>query len=244
MTSHRPALSSMLLAASIALAVTAATTAQAADKAAPPAPAAAKSRICLVLPKAQLGQGSSGADVGEPVRQTMISYLNGPQAELISLTARIPTQVDAEAQQAACEYVLYTSVAQKKGGGGFGKLLAVAAAAAPIASMMVPGVGGMGGNYGAMMAGQAVASAASAAAAQDAQQQAMEAINGASEQNIKKGDQVTLDYLLMKPGVEEPFAAKSTSAKASQKGEDLLSPLIEQAAIDVLGAVRNLTAAE
>lgn len=232
----------MSLAVSIAVALTCATTANAADKAGPAA--VAKSRICLVLPKAQLGQGSSGADVGEPVRQTMIAYLNGPQTELISLTARIPLQVEAEAQQAACQYVLYTSVAQKKGGGGFGKLLAVAAAAAPIASMMVPGVGGMGGNYGAMMAGQAVASAASAAAAQDAQQQAMEAINGASEQNIKKGDQVSLDYLLMKPGVEEPFAAKSTSAKATQKGEDLLSPLIEQAAIDVLGAVRNLTAAE
>ena len=147
----------------------------------------------------------------------MISYLNGPTAEIISLSARIPVQVEAEAQQAACEYVLYTSVVQKKGGGAFGKLMAVAAAAAPIASMMVPGVGGMGGNYGAMMAGQAVASAASAAAAQNAQQEAMEAINGASEQNIKKGDQVTLEYLLMKPGVEEPFATKSTSAKASRE---------------------------
>jgi hypothetical protein len=244
MAPNKPVLSSMSLVASIALAVAAATTAQAADKAAPPTAAAAKSRICLVLPKAQLGQGSSGADVGEPVRQTMISYLNGPTAELISLEARIPVQVDAEAQQAACEYVLYTAVTQKKGGGGFGKLLSVAGAVAPIAGMMVPGVGGLGGNYGAMMAGQAVASAASAAAAQNAQQEAMEAINGASEQNIKKGDQVTLEYLLMKPGDELPFATKSTSAKATQKGEDLLSPLIEQAAIDVLGAVRNLTAAE
>jgi hypothetical protein len=239
MTSHRPALSVLSLAASIALALGSAATAGAADTAAPAA--AAKSRICLVLPKAQLGQGSSGADVGEPVRQTMISYLNGPTAELISLSARIPVQVEAEAQQAACQYVLYTSVVQKKGGMGFGKLLATAA---PIASMMIPGVGGMTGNYGAIMAGQAVASAASAAAAQSAQQEAMEAINGASEQNIKKGDQVTLEYLLMKPGVEQPSATKSASAKASQKGEDLLSPLIEQAAIEVLGAVRNLTAAE
>jgi hypothetical protein len=205
------------------------------------APAASKSRICLVLPKAQLGQGSSGADVGEPVRQTMISYLNGPTVEIISLAARIPVQVEAEAQQSACEYVLYTSVVQKKGGGGFGKLLA---AAAPIASVMLPGVGGLAGNYGAIMAGQAVASAASAAAAQNAQQEAMEAINGASEQNIKKGDEVTLEYQLTKAGVTEPLATHSSSAKAKAKGEDLLSPLIEQTAIDVLGAIRNLTAAE
>ena len=241
MTPNRPALSYYVsLAASLALAAIA----PAASAGQTPAPAATKSRICLVLPRAQLGQGSSGADVSEPVRQTMISYLNGPTVELIQLQARIPVQVDAEAQQSACEYVLYTSVVQKKGGGGFGKLLAAAAPIASVAGMMVPGVGGMTGNYGAIMAGQAVASAASAAAAQNAQQEAMEAINGASEQNIKKGDEVTLEYQLTKTGVTEPFATHSSSAKAKAKGEDLLSPLIEQTAIDVLGAIRNLTAAE
>jgi len=238
MTPNRPALSYYVtLAAGLAFAATA----SAANAGQAHAPAATKSRICLVLPRAQLGQGSSGADVGEPVRQTMIAYLNGPTVEIIPLAARIPVQVEAEAQQSACEYVLYTSVVQKKGGGGFGKLLA---AAAPIASVMLPGVGGLAGNYGAIMAGQAVASAASAAAAQNAQQEAMEAINGASEQNIKKGDEVTLEYQLTKTGVTEPFATHSSSAKAKAKGEDLLSPLIEQTAIDVLGAIRNLTAAE
>jgi len=238
MTPNRPALSYYVtLAAGLAFAATASAT----NAGQAHAPAATKSRICLVLPRAQLGQGSSGADVGEPVRQTMIAYLNGPTVEIIPLAARIPVQVEAEAQQSACEYVLYTSVVQKKGGGGFGKLLA---AAAPIASVMLPGVGGLAGNYGAIMAGQAVASAASAAAAQNAQQEAMEAINGASEQNIKKGDEVTLEYQLTKAGVTEPFATHSSSAKAKAKGEDLLSPLIEQTAIDVLGAIRNLTAAE
>jgi len=240
MAPSRPALSYYVtLAASLAFAAAAPTAS--AGQTQTHTPAASKSRICLVLPRAQLGQGSSGADVSEPVRQTMISYLNGPTVELIQLAARIPVQVDAEAQQSACEYVLYTSVVQKKGGGGFGKLLA---AAAPIASVMLPGVGGLAGNYGAIMAGQAVASAASAAAAQNAQQEAMEAINGASEQNIKKGDEVTLEYQLTKTGVTEPFATHSSSAKAKAKGEDLLSPLIEQTAIDVLGAIRNLTAAE
>jgi hypothetical protein len=238
MTSKQPVLSSLSLAASLALAVTSASTANAGDTAAQAG--TAKSRICLVLPKAQLGQGSSGDDVGEPVRQTLIAYLNGPTADLVPLQARIPMQIEVEAQQAACEYVLYTAVAQKKGG-GFGKFLAKAA---PIAGMMVPGVGGLTGNYGAMMAGQAVAQAASAAAAQNAQEEAMQAITGASEQNIKKGDQVTLEYQLMKLGVTEPFATKSASAKAGQNGEDLLSPLIEQTAIEVLGAVRDLTATE
>lgn len=239
MTQSKLALSSMSLAASFALmAVSAAAAAKANETAAPAG--VAKSRICLVLPKAQLGQGSSGEDVGEPVRQTLLAYLNGPTTDLISLSSRIPIQIDEEAQQAGCEYVLYTSVAQKKGG-GFGKFLAKAA---PIASMMIPGVGGMTGNYGAIMAGQAVAQAAATAATQNAQEEAMEALNGASEKNIKKGDQVTLEYALMKPGDELPFAAKSAAAKASENGEDLLSPLIEQTATDVLSAVRNLTAAE
>ncbi len=245
MTAKQVVPSSMSLAASIALAVASATTAHAADtkatadtKAAHAAPT--KSRICLVLPRAQLGQGSSGEDVGEPVRQTMIAYLNGPTTDLYTLASRIPVQIDEEARQTGCEYVLYSSVVQKKGG-GFGQLLAKAA---PIAGMMLPGVGGLTGNYGAMMAGQAVAQAASTAAAQNAQEEAMEAISGASEQNIKKGDQVTLEYQLMKMGLEQPFATNSASAKAKEKGEDLLSPLIEQAAIEVLGAVRNLTAAE
>jgi hypothetical protein len=239
MTTNKPVLSSMSLAASLVLAAVAtATTANAANTA-----AAAKSRICLVLPRAQLGQGSSGEDVGEPVRQTMIAYLNGPATELISLNARIPIQIDEEAQQASCEYVLYTSVAQTEGG-GFGKFLKKAAPLASVAGMLVPGVGGMTGNYGAIMAGQAVAQAASVAAAQSAQEEAMDAINGASEKNIRKGDQVTLEYQLMKMGLAEPLATKSASAKAKQKGEDLLSPLIEQTATEVLGAVRQLTAAE
>src|ERR1044072_4517206 len=79
--------------------------------------ASAATKICLVLPKAQLGQGTSGADVAEPVRATLTAYLGGPTTELVPLTARIPIQIDAEAQVMACDYVLYSSVTQKKGGG-------------------------------------------------------------------------------------------------------------------------------
>lgn len=240
MTTNKLVLSSMSIANSLALATVAIATATAADTSKTSSPAvAAQSRICLVLPRAQLGQGTSGEDVSEPVRQTLLSYLNGPATDLVALQARIPVQIEAEAQQSGCEYVLYTSVAQKEGG-GFGKFLKKAA---PLAGM-IPGVGAMTGNYGAMMAGQAVAQAASAAAAQSAQEEAMEALSGASKTNIRKGDQVTLEYQLMKMGLVEPFAAKSSSSKAKENGEDLLSPLIEQTATEVLGAVSNLTAAE
>lgn len=196
-----------------------------------------KVRIGIVLPKAQLGQGTSGADVAEPVRQTLIAYLSGPATEIVPLQARIPIQVNAEAQEAGCQYVLYTSVTHKKGGGGagFGKLMG---AMAPVAGM-VPGLGGLGGGAGAVVASQAAAAAASAAAqaqAQAAQEQAMAALTNASQGQVKKGDQITLEFKLQKPGDAKPVLEKSGKGKATQDGEDLLSPLIEAAATDVLTA--------
>jgi len=225
----------LILAFSTALALAIATTGAAAAKAAaPPAPATPppKTKICLVLPKAQLGQGTNGEDVAEPVRATLTAYLGGPATELIPLSARIPIQIDAESQVIGCEYVLYSSVTQKKGG-GLGKMFA---AAAPIASM-AGGMAGMGGNYATMMGAQVVASAATSAAAQSAQQEAMEALGGAAKTNIKKGDQITLEYKLMKAGVAEPVAVQSAVAKAKENGEDLVSPLIEQVATQVLTAI-------
>jgi hypothetical protein len=201
------------------------------------ATSSAATKICLVLPKAQLGQGTSGADVAEPVRATLTAYLGGPTTELVALTARIPIQIDAEAQTISCEYVLYSSVTQKKGG----NLSKIFAAAAPLATM-AGGMGSMGGNYGAMMAGQAVAQAATTAAAQSAQQEAMEALGGAAKSNIKKGDQITLEYRLVKPGVAEPVVAQAAVAKAKETGEDLVSPLIEQAATQVLTAISQAAA--
>lgn len=195
----------------------------------------AAEQICIgvVAPKAQLGQGTDGADVSEPVRQSLMAYLGGPATRIVPLQARIPMQADAEAAQAGCQYVLYTSVVHKKarGGAGFGKLLG---AVAPMAGM-VPGLGAMGGGAGAMVASQAAAVAASAAA----QEQAMAALSNASQGQIKKGDQVTLEYQLKRSGEAKPVAAKSLSGKATQDGADLLSPLLEQVATEVLGAATS-----
>jgi hypothetical protein len=103
----------------------------------------------------------------------------------------------------------------------------------------MPGMAGMGGSYQAIMATQAVATVASTAAAKSAQEEAMEALGGAAKSNIKKGDQITLEYRLVKPGVEAPVAAASATGKAAQNGEDLVSPLIEQAATQVLTAITH-----
>ena len=72
----------------------------------------------------------------------------------------------------------------------------------------------------------------------------MEAIGGASENEHQEGRQVTLEYKLMQGGTRRAVGDAIGFGEGQGKGEDLLSPLIEQTATEVLGAVRNLTAAE
>ena len=60
------------------------------------------------------------------------------------------------------------------------------------------------------------------------------AMSGAAQNNIKKGDQITLVYKLYRPGNSTPIGGQELKAKAEESGEDVLSPLLEQAATDVL----------
>ncbi len=186
-----------------------------------------KLRIGVPSPKAQLGQGSSGVDVSEPLRVALISYLSGPATVVTPLKARIPIQFEAEAKAAGIPYVLVLSVAHEKGRGGkFGKFLKTAA---PVAAML-PGVGGMGG-MGGMVASQAAASAAMVAQ-QQAQEEAFASLMTASQNNIRKGDELKLEFTLTKNG--QPSLTNLLTRKATQDGEDLLAPLLEQVATEVI----------
>jgi len=194
--------------------------------------------VGVALPRAQLGQGNgASADVAEPVRQALMSYLKGPMIEVLALEARIPLQIAAEADVKGCAFVLYTDVAQVPKGGGmkmFKKL-------APIAGVLpLLGGGGMG-NVGAQMAASAVAQTAMQAQMADAQEDAMAnamaAINGAQKSNVKAGDSLTLQYKLVKHGQEQPAKSDTISGKAKSNGEDVLSPMIEAVAVEVVGSV-------
>jgi hypothetical protein len=189
--------------------------------------AGAKLRIGVPSPKAQLGQGSSGADVSEPLRIALISYLSGPATVVTPLEARIPIQYEAEAKAAGIPYVLVLSVSHEKGRGGkLGKFLKTAA---PVAAIL-PGVGAMGG-MGGMVASQAAASAAMVAS-QQAQEEAFASLTAASQNNIRKGDELKLEFTLTKDG--QPALANQLTRKATQDGEDMLSPLLEQVATEVI----------
>lgn len=191
-----------------------------------------KIRIGVAPPEAQVGQGNnSGGDYSTPIRNSIVLFMNGPAIEIAALDSHIPMQLQAEAQQKQCDYILYSSVAVKhSSSGGFGKFMKMAA---PVASM-VP-MAGMANGMGGAVAAQAAGAAASAAA-MSAQQQAMNQLAGFNGQ-IKQKDDVTVAYQLFPAGQDKAVLENSLKAKAKSDGEDVLTPLIQQTASAVLTQV-------
>jgi hypothetical protein len=174
-------------------------------------------RIGVTEPKAQMGQGNSGANVAEPIRAMVAQYLNGPALEILPLSAMLPSQIDAEAKVKDCDFVVYSGISQKMSSGGLGMLKKVA----PMASM-IPMVGMAGGMTGAMagaMAGSAVSGMAGVAS------------------TVKARSEITFEYRLMASGNASPVLANAIKVKAKEDGEDVISPLVEQAATDILAQV-------
>ena len=191
------------------------------------AKAPGKIRIGVAPPDAQVGQGNNaGADYSTPIRNAEVALMGGPAVEIAALDSHIAMQLQAEAQQKQCDYILFSSVAVKHNSGGFGKF----AKFGGMAASMTP-VGMMSKS----MAGAAAASAAAQVAAQSAQQQAMNQLAGFTGQ-IKSKDDVTVQYQLIPTGQTAPVAQNSLKGKAKSDGEDVLTPLLQQAATDVLGA--------
>jgi hypothetical protein len=191
-----------------------------------------KIRIGVASPDAQVGQGNNaGADYSTPIRNAVVALMSGPAVEIAALDSRVPVQLQAEAQQKQCDFILYSSVAVKhSSGGGFGKLMKMAGPLASVAPMA-----GMGGGMGGAAAAQAAGAAASAAA-MSAQQQAMNQLAGFNGQ-IKSKDDVNVQYQLVPTGGSSPRLQNALNAKAKSDGEDVLTPLLQQTATTVLTEV-------
>jgi len=190
-----------------------------------------KIRIGIAPAQAQLGQGNNAqADYGTPIRNAMIFIMNGPAVEITGLDSRLPIQAQAEAQQKQCDYVLFSNVAVKHAGGGFGSFMKKAG---PMGSM-IP-MAGMAGGMGGAIASQA-ASVAMQTAAQASQQSAMNQLAGFNGQ-IKSKDDVTVDYQLYPTGQPTIKLQNTLKGKAKSDGEDVMTPLIQQAANTILTEV-------
>jgi hypothetical protein len=185
--------------------------------------AAGKTRIGVVSPEAQLGQGSnSGMDYGTPLRNAIVQYMNGPAVEVAALDSHIPMQVQAEAQQKQCDYILFSTVTVKHGGGGgFAKFMKMAGPATSIMPM-AGALKGIGAATAATMA--------TSTAAQTASMTSLANFTG----QIKSKDEITLAYQLVAVGQQSSKLSNTLNAKASSDGEDVLSPLIQEMANTVL----------
>ena len=175
-------------------------------------------RIGVVTAKTQMGQGSTGYNPGEAIRNSIVNFLSGPAIEVTPLTSRLPAQIEAEAKQKECDFILYSTVTQKQGGGGFGSFMRKAAPVAAVAG---------------------VAATPSSTAGVVAESVATTAVYTTADvaSSVKAKDEITFEYKLFPTGSATPRLANTAKAKAKTDGEDVLSPLIEQAAGVVLTEV-------
>jgi hypothetical protein len=188
-----------------------------------------KIRIGIAPPDAQVGQGTNtGGDYSTPIRNAEIALMSGPAIEIAPLDSHIPMQLQAEAVQKQCDYVMFSAVTLKHNqGGGFGKFAKFGSMAASMTPM-----GAMAHGMGGAVAAQT----ASVALSQMAQQQAMNQLAGFNGQ-VKPKDDVTVQYQLIATGQTSPLVQNSLQGKAKSNGEDVLTPLLTQVATEVLTKV-------
>ena len=179
------------------------------------APAAAQTEAhCVAVPLPSL-RGAEGdtTQLATSIREMVSSYLTGPSVRVVPLDARLAIHAVEEAKQKACPTVLTVTLTRKRsgGGGGLGRVLGSAAGAA---AWHVPYTG----------AASAAARSAAAAAADLAS-------------NTRAKDEWTLEYRLVATEGAKTLRSGDEKKKARSDGEDVVTPLVETMATEVVGAI-------
>ena len=173
------------------------------------APPANSVRIGLVKPKVQVGSGDT-AQASETIRTLLSEYLSGPTLQVTLLEARLPDQFEEEARRAGCDYILSTEVVHSRGasGGSLGRAL---------------------GNFGGYVpAKDAITSLVLSGAVRTAADVAS---------SVKAKDEMKLEFRLQQAGASMPSLTRTVKGRARSDGEDILTPLIENVATEIGGAV-------
>jgi len=163
-----------------------------------------------------VGEGLNATELAGAIQNTLSEYLKSPNVELVALDVKLASAIDAEAKQKECDYVIYAQVSHKKGGGGgfgFGKMLG-----SVVAQTGFGNTGSVAGNIAGQMATTAIVTASQ------------------MSESVKSKDELTLDVKINSTG-GAAVLAKQFKAKAKSNGEDIISPIIEQAAQAILDAV-------
>lgn len=177
-------------------------------------------RLGLVAVKTgAVGEGLDASELSAAVGHTLGQSLKAPHLEIVRLEARQPAQIEAEARQKECDFVIYSNVSHKKGGGGFGGMFGKVAPA--LGSIASAGVGGAAGGVAGHAASTSIYTAASISA------------------DVKAKDEISLEVKLQTPDSATPVVSKQLKAKAKSNGEDIITPLVEQAAQAITDATAN-----
>ncbi len=158
----------------------------------------------------------SSEDLASAFRATFIKNLSSPSVEVVLLEGQTPSAIEAEAKSYECDFVIYGEIAHKKGGSGFGSML---------------------GKVVAPAAGSAAAGATGTAAGVAASQAVSAAMISASNiaANIKAKDEITFGLRLVRAD-GSVAAAKQFKRKAKSNGEDLVTPIVDDASAAVTGS--------
>jgi hypothetical protein len=160
--------------------------------------------------------GNAG-EAGEALRDLVVSFLSGPTMEPVALESRVRALAIEEAKQKGCAYFVTTTAARKRGGGGgLGRVLGQAAESA---SWYIPGGSG----------GAAVGRAVSAGTARTL---------GHMAATTRAKDEMRLEWTVTAlANGARPGSSRSEKLKASSDGEDLLTPLVQRAAENIVETV-------
>ena len=168
-------------------------------------------RIGVVAVKpGNVAEGMNAQQLAVAVQNTLIANLKGSNVEAIPIDGA--GGIQAEAQQKECDYLVFANVSHKKGGGGFGSFMN--SAAGKVASNV-----GYGSSTAAAVATNTIVAATVA-------------------ENIKAKDEMTLDVRLERPGATTSTFAQQYKGKAKSAGEDIITPLVQQAAQAMLAVAK------
>lgn len=168
-------------------------------------------RIGVVAVKTgNVAEGMNAQQLALAVQNTLMENLKATTVEAVPIEGT--GSIQEEARQKQCDYIVFTNVSLKKGGGGFGSLMS--STAGKIASNV-----GYGSGTAAVVATNAVVAATVA-------------------QNIKAKDEMTLDVRVERPGATTSTFAQQYKGKAKSGGEDIITPLVQQAAQATLAATK------
>jgi hypothetical protein len=177
-------------------------------------------RLCLA--PATVEASNNAAAAVDAMRESFTGFLTGPSIKPEPLKARLESQAREEAKQASCPFILLTTlklVSKRSGGGMLGQIAAGAA------------------RQGAWEAGATSGSAAgriAGSAAYGGLSQA--AYNYAA--TIRTKDELTLGYRL-EAADGTVLVEQREKKKAKSDGEDLLTPLVQQAAERIVAAAKR-----